>query len=247
MRKLIVLVLLALPVYAAISIDLITTSSLTNENTVSTPVTWSHTVGSGSTAMWVGISYQDYYGAQTVSSVTLSCGAQSFVKLDSSRDSGNRTAESWWLASPNAGSCTVTLTVSGAFGPSGYAWIKATAVTFRGSKTTTPIHGGGTTTGSGSLASQTYSLTVSAANAYLVGVLYTTSPSYSAENATGQTSIYHLQPESAGDAVGSYRAVGTGAQALGWTFSWGVGTRAAVVAFEEDTVVSTFTRRRVIE
>ncbi len=235
--------LLASQAFGAVTLD--ATSASTYSNGSST-YSWAHTVGSGTNSvMWVGISYYNGASGVTVSSVQLTgCGGiQDFTKLD--QIAFGRVAESWWLASPHSGSCTVLVTFSGTLTGT-YDIMQGGAVTVFGAAQTTPTHSvGGATTGGGTQ-HPTYAMNVPANGSYMVaamtfqdaGVIYQ-------EEAIGQGVVYG-SVGSASQPHGNYRPVNSGTQSFGWyLYSASVQYIAAAVLVPVGSTATSSIRHRV--
>ena len=145
-----------------VTFDAVGPSSSGASSAGSTTLTWSHTIGAGSTR-WLRIDIavgQNPEGGIAVDAVTFNGVAASFIAQRHSNDQAAGFIESWGLVAPASGTHTVSVTLSGA------AWtIIGGSRSYDGVDQTTPYRNATSAAGNSALAS----VTVASASGNMVG------------------------------------------------------------------------------
>jgi hypothetical protein len=199
---------------AAIAFD--AKSSGTTSVFAATSLTWSHTVGGGTNMILiVGVVID---AATTVSGITFNT-SQNFTQIGSVTN-GSLSTELWQLVTPNSGSHSIVVTISGSH------HIIGEAHSFSGVDPTTPIIAGHTATASGSTssaccASTTINNSITSINLeYAVDVIgegSLTSSVTPSQNAGNSNTLNNGGSINGG---GSYNASSGVSASMTWTASW---------------------------
>ena len=189
--------------------------------TNSSPLTWSHTVGSGSNRfLVVGVSIRN--AGNTVSGITYGGAALTFIGAQNNHDDAVRT-EMWYRTAPAVGTANVVITLTGG------AKMVGGAVTFFGVSQSAPL---GTFVANNSTNTGTTDPSVvvtSAAGEMIVSALSTQGSAGTVTPLAGQAERWDLfQGTAGGDAAGfGSTAPGAASVTMGWTKTgtakWAIG------------------------
>ena len=209
--------------------------SSANNGGGSTTFLWNHTTGSGSNRiMIVGVSVKATGGEQVQS---VSYGSQSLTRLRADTFSGSVRSEIWYSIGPDAGSGTVTVTLT--------ASQKATggSVTYSGVSQMAPLLAD-SAGGVGTSNSPSQSITLSTPNSFLVGHLAvrqsgSSAPTVTSEG-TGQTmrwdnATQYQSPNSNNRGHGSEMGPVTDSRTMSWSLSGSADWAVSIVALKPAT------------
>ncbi len=191
-------------------------------------IVWTHVVGSGANRfMMMGISIRD----GTISALSVTVGAQSATFLRSDVQGGEVRAETWYLISPESGSKTITVTLSGTCKASGGS------VSYSGVAQTSPIDNHVGTSDAG--VTPSVSLTTTVNNDWIFSNLAVSGSATIVAHGSGQVHRYYQigtggsgpSRPAADDGDDKPTAI-PGSYTMSWNMSFYIATVAQAVAFK---------------
>lgn len=230
MRRLLILLALAIPAWGQITKDAATSGTITGDQSA---LSWNHTTGSLTNGVLiVGVVYYPSSVSITVSSITYNSVALTKIIRTNNGVQG-ATTDIWYLAAPASGTHSIAVTLSATLGNSN--GIMGNAITIYNAASTPEVSTSAGSVVTGSHTTHSDNITTLAANAWAIdeqSYATGTTPSFVA-NGSQASQTTTSQGNIEGSAMSTLLIASPGSSSVGWAFATtgGAATAHSIVSF----------------